>query len=181
MKYSDNDKEEVFKLFSAGFTVPQLEEKIPIHRRKLYRLYAEYLVSCNNQKPKKKEDEVKSEIKEVKNLAEYSIDSIENIENIDQEISEEAWLAFALKKSIRGCLRNSLIADKLSDRLLIELEKEDSVNLRAIATYSNAINLHSRLEQSYGCYQILLDPNLAIKTLEARGYIIDNPATINVG
>jgi transposase-like protein len=174
MKYSDQHKEEVFKLFSEGFTVPEVEDRVPVNRRTLYRWMSEYLVDKTKKPSEVKEENIKSEIREIKNLVEHEIEDIE-----DKEISNNDWLNLALKKSISGCLRNSLIANKLSDRLLVELEKQD-VNLRAIATFSNAINLHSRLEQSYGNYQLLLNPNLAISVLEAQGFIIDRPDTIEV-
>ncbi|MTJ56058.1 helix-turn-helix domain-containing protein [Anabaena sp. UHCC 0253] len=154
------EKLRIFELFRKGVTVPEIEKTSSINRRTLYRWMQEYQSSQEPVKP------LDVEIQEVKDQSDAEIELIK---------LKDSWVEIASDNSIRSCLANARIREKLSDILLDQLEEAD-LNLRSIYTLSQCISLHTKLEREMGMYELMNNPNLAMKILESRGYTIDNPS-----
>ncbi|AFZ61430.1 helix-turn-helix domain-containing protein [Anabaena cylindrica FACHB-243] len=153
------DKLRIFELLKKGIKIGEIEKTSKIPRRTLYRWYKDYQDSLIL-------NPIKDAVQEVKIEVESELSDI--------DFSQD-WIKIISKNSITGCLVNTKIREKLSNLLLNQLEEEKDLNFRAIAALSSSINVHSKLEREYGFYY-LLDPNIAIKSVESKGYVIDNPA-----
>ncbi|MTJ10742.1 helix-turn-helix domain-containing protein [Anabaena sp. UHCC 0204] len=163
------DKARIWQLLDKGVSIGEIEKTAKTARRTLYRWYSEWK---SNKAPKGDDTPIISEIvTEVKSQVESQLD-------ID---FRDDWVNVASKQSIKHCLVNGQIAEELSTILLNEIQQQD-INYRAVSALSASINVHSRLHREYGMFY-LLDPNTAIKRVEAEGYTIndsnDEPLTVD--
>lgn len=162
------EKLRIFELFRRGISVAELEKTSAIPRRTLYRWFNEFIANSSSQ-DKEEVSKVKEDISKVQVQTESKVKL-----ELDEIDFRDDWVNVANKSSIKGCLINGRIAEKLSEIMLEQLNQDD-LNFRAVGCLSSAINNHFRLQRDFGMFY-LLDINKAIKMLENSGYEISNPS-----
>ena len=152
------EKLRIFELFRKGISVTDVAKTSKTPERTLYRWYKEF-----------EANQIINPIKDAVREVRVELDSGLNEIDFSQD-----WLKVIASNSIKGCLINCKIREKLSSILLNQLDEPD-LNFRAIAALSSSINIHSRLERDFGLYY-LLDPNAAMQKLTSEGYEVIDPS-----
>ncbi|MBD2667378.1 helix-turn-helix domain-containing protein [Richelia sinica] len=161
------EKLQTFELFRKGIKIKDIENTSSVSRKTLYRWWDEFNSNNEPTTQETKEDVIEAQIEAVKEASSQAVEG--------KDISPVDWVNFASEQSLEGCICNGLIRKKLSQLMLNELEKEPDINFRAISALSSSINIHSRLEREYGMFDLVLNPQKAIATVEKNGYVINNP------
>ncbi|MBD2667313.1 helix-turn-helix domain-containing protein [Richelia sinica] len=166
-KTKTTEKLQTFELFRKGIKIKDIENTSSVSRKTLYRWWDEFQANNEPSTQENKEDAIEAKIEAIKSESNKAVS--------DAEINPIDWINFASEQSLEGCVCNGLIRKKLSELMLCELNQPD-INYRAVSALSSSINIHSRLEREFGLYDLVLNPQKAIATVEKHGYIINNPA-----